>query len=282
MPSVALFNRDHVRHNRMRASASFPDFRFLHDWAEQDILERLSIIRRNFPAAAILNSRASQSFQDALSENKNVTNLITLSDQNEFILQDPSSLDLIISILDLHTINDLPGLLVQIRQILKPDGLFMAAMPGGETLYELRSSLIEADLAHSSGASPRVFPFADKQQMGGLLQRAGFSLPVVDSDILRVAYRDIFHLMQDLKGMGETNAISDRRKTLTSRTLFEKAAEIYSSNFTDKDGKITASFEIISLIGWAPHASQQQPQRRGSATARLAAVLGTEEFKSED
>ena len=282
MSSVAIFNRDHVHHNRTRARETFSDFRFLHDWAERDILERLSIIKREFPDTAILNSRASETFKDELSKQKNIPILIELDDQNEYVSLEPGSLDLIISILDLHTINDLPGFLIQIRQALKPDGLFMAAMPGGETLYELRTALLEAELAQSGGASPRVFPFADKQQMGGLMQRAGFSLPVVDSDILRVAYRDLFHLMTDLKGMGESNAISDRRKTLTSRALFMKAAEIYGTNFTDPDGKINASFEIISLIGWAPHASQQQPQRRGSATARLAAVLGTEEIKTEE
>lgn len=282
MSSVAIFNRDHVQHNRTRASAAFSDFRFLHDWAERDILERLSIIKRDFPAAAILNSRTSQTFKGTLSAKKNIGTLIDLNAENEYLTQEAASLDLIISILDLHTINDLPGLLIQIRQSLKPDGLFMAAMPGGETLYELRAALLEAELSQSGGASPRVFPFADKQQMGGLLQRAGFSLPVVDSDILRVAYRDLFHLMSDLKGMGENNAIADRRKTLTSRALFMKAAEIYGTNFKDHEGKITASFEIISLIGWAPHTSQQQPQRRGSATARLAAVLGTEEIKTEE
>lgn len=281
MSALAIFNRKHVRHNRERAAKSFAEYRFLHDWAERDILERLSIVRRDFPAVAILNDRTSTSFKDTLKARKNVTTLLSLQDQDEYIAQPQASLDLAISILDLHTINDLPGILVQLRQALKPDGLFIAAMPGGETLYELRTALMEAELAHTGGASPRVAPFADKQQMGGLLQRAGFNLPVVDSDIVRVSYRDIFHLMSDLKGMGETNSVSDRSKTFTSRNMFMKAGQIYASQFSEHDGKITASFEIISLIGWAPHASQQQPQRRGSATARLAAVLGTEELKTE-
>lgn len=281
MSVIAIFNRKHVRQNRNRAVKSFAEYRFLHDWAERDILERLSIIRRDFPAVAILNDRSSPSFRDTLVAQKNVTTLLSLIDQDEYIPQEDSSLDLVISILDLHTINDLPGVLAQIRKALKPDGLFIAAMPGGETLYELRAALMEAELASTSGASPRVSPFADKQQMGGLLQRAGFNLPVVDSDIIRVSYRDIFHLMGDLKGMGEANSIADRTKSFTSRTLFMQAGEIYARQFSEPDGKITASFEIISLIGWAPHASQQQPQRRGSATARLAAVLETEELKTD-
>ena len=281
MTAISIFNRQHVLQRRAHATREFAEFRFLHDWCERDILDRLSIIRRDFPTAAILNDRSSDDFKQKLKTAKNITSLTSVMDENEYIPHPPASLDLLISIIDLHTINDLPGMLVQIRQCLKPDGLFIACMPGGETLYELRAVLMEAELSVSGGASPRVFPFADKQQMGSLLQRGGFALPVVDSDIIRVSYRNLFHLMDDLRGMGESNVIAARRKTFTPRSFFSAADQTYAQKFKEADGKITASFEIISLIGWAPHASQQQPQRPGSATARLAAVLGTEEFKTE-
>lgn len=288
MSVISLFNRRHTKQNRARARAGFADYRFLYDWCEREILDRLSIIRRDFPQTSILNDLSSENFRLSLLDDKRIGNLTIVEEhpsslpvEMEALNLDPASQDLVISILDLHSVNDLPGTLVQIRQALKPDGLFIGCMFGGETLHELRQSLMQAELEISGGASPRVFPFADKQQMGGLLQRAGFALPVVDSDILKVSYRDILHLMQDLKGMGETNSIADRRKTLTPRSLFAMAQAAYDQNFKDPDGKITASFEIISLIGWAPHQSQQKPLRPGSATARLAAVLETEEYKAE-
>lgn len=280
MTPVSIFNRSQVLQRRLRSASVFRDFRFLHDWCERDILDRLSIIKREFPVAAILNDRSSDDFRQQLKIAKGITTLLSLCDDNEVLPQAPASLDLLVSIFDLHTINDLPGILAQIRYALKPDGLFIACLPGGETLYELRAALMEAELHVSGGASPRVFPFADKQQMGSLLQRAQFSLPVVDSDILRVSYRNLFHLMDDLRGMGESNSIAARRKTFSPRGFFSEAERIYAEKFREPDGKITASFEVISLIGWAPHASQQQPLKPGSATARLAAVLGTEEFKA--
>lgn len=275
MSVVRIFNRDQVRLNRAKAAPDFSRFRFLHDWCEREILDRLALIKKTFPVAAILNDRSSAEFKQDLKAAKAVDTLLSLHDDNEMLICEPGSLDLLISSLDLHTMNDLPGVLAQIRRSLKPDGLFIACLPGGETLYELRAALMQAELNLYGGASPRVFPFADKQQMGALLQRAGFSLPVVDSDILRVAYRNLFHLMDDLKGMGESNAITERRKAFTPRSFFAAANDYYTGEYTAQDQTITASFEIISLIGWAPHESQQQPLRRGSATARLETVLET-------
>ena len=193
--------------------------------------------------------------------------------EDETLSTPEASQDLAVSILDLHTINDLPGLLIQIRRALKPDGLFLGCLFGGETLHELRSVLLEAELQTLGGASPRVAPLIDKPQMGGLLQRAGFSLPVIDSEILTVSYRDIFHLMADLRGMGEQNALHDRRKTFTPSSVFATANALYAEKFSDTIGRIGASFEIIFVIGWAPHESQQTPLKRGSGQISLADVL---------
>ena len=291
--AISVFNRANLRRQQVRSAQSFERFRFLHDWCEKEITDRLAIIRRDFPLTAIINDRTQPAFRARLTEAKAAQKVISLlphltlrQDQENILLSDseilslaPQSMDMIISIMDLHKINDLPGALVQIRQALKPDGMFIACMAGGETLHELRQVLMAAELETRGGASPRVFPFADKQQMGALLQRAGFALPVVDSDVLRVTYRDIFHLMEDLRGMGESNIIAARSKTLTPKSFFLRAAEIYQQQHA-VDGGIEASFEIISMIGWAPHSSQPRALRPGSAQARLADALGTEEIKT--
>ncbi len=290
-PSV--FNRATLRRHQIRSAAGFERFRFLHDWCEREITDSLAIIRRDFPQVAIIGDRTLPAFRSLLKKTKGTDHIISIlphlsvqQDQTSVLLGDsevlalaPQSMDMIISIMDLHKINDLPGALVQIRQALKPDGLFIACMAGGETLHELRQVFLEAELEVRGGASPRVFPFADKQQMGALLQRAGFSLPVVDSDVIRVTYRDLFHLMGDLRGMGESNIIKAQSKTLTPKRFFMRAAELYQQRHAI-DGGIDASFEIISLIGWAPHGSQPKPLRPGSAKARLADALGTDEIKA--
>jgi NADH dehydrogenase [ubiquinone] 1 alpha subcomplex assembly factor 5 len=197
----------------------------------------------------------------------------------EFLPFADASLDLIICTMNLHCINDLPGAMIQMKRALKPDGLFVAAMPGGETLYELREALMQAELSASGGASPRVFPFADKQQMGGLMQRAGFALPVVDSEIVRVTYDHVFKLLRDLRGMGEGNSILERNRKTPGKSFFAEAAQIYADKFSE-DGRITATFEMIFLIGWAPHSSQQQPLKPGSANLKLADALATQEIKT--
>ena len=187
------------------------------------------------------------------------------------------SLDLVLSALGLQFVDDLPGAFVQIRRALKPDGLFLAAMLGGDTLTELRQAFAEAEAEVEGGLSPRVAPFADLRDIGGLLQRAGFALPVTDSDIVRVRYANAFALMQDLRRMGLTNALHDRRRTPLRRATLMRTAEIYAERFGDPDGRVPATFEIVWLSGWTPHESQQKPLRPGSARTRLADALGVKE-----
>jgi NADH dehydrogenase [ubiquinone] 1 alpha subcomplex assembly factor 5 len=182
--------------------------------------------------------------------------------------------DAVLSSLALHWVNDLPGALAQIRSSLKPDGLFLASLFGTGTLAELRTALMEAELAETGGASPRVSPFADLRDAAGLLQRAGFALPVADLDTVTVTYGDFFALLRDLRGMGEANALIDRLKLPTRRTVFARAAAIYQERFANAEGRLPATFQVLFLTGWAPHESQQQPARRGSGKASLKDVLG--------
>jgi NADH dehydrogenase [ubiquinone] 1 alpha subcomplex assembly factor 5 len=192
------------------------------------------------------------------------------------------SFDLVVSSLALHWTNDLPGALLQLRHILRPDGLLLASMWGGETLGELRQALIEAEIDIEGGASPRVSPFADLRDLGGLLQRAGFALPVVDADRIEVTYPDALALMRDLRAMGESNALLERRKRFTRRATLFRAAERYRALFGRADGRVMATFELVTLTAWAPAASQPQPLRPGSARMRLADALGTVERPAGD
>ena len=288
--NIIIFNRDHLRRNRTRIAKRFSDYDFLFRWTAQELSSRLEDINRNFPNALQIGSRTN------LSGHPKIGTLFTMDIGNNPVTQTPhyfqaseeflplkaQSLDLVISALNLHTINDLPGALIQVRQALKPDGLFLAAMLGGETLHELRQSMTQAELNLTGGISPRIAPFADKPQMGDLLQRAGFALPVVDSEIITVTYDTVFKLFHDLRGMGEGNIIAARNKKFSSKSLFLETAKIYQEKFSEPDGRIRASFEIIFLLGWAPHASQQKPLRPGSAKSRLADALSTEEIKTGD
>jgi SAM-dependent methyltransferase len=192
----------------------------------------------------------------------------------------PDAFDLVLSPLLLHWTNDLPGALLQLRHMLRPDGLLLAALLGGETLDALRRALMEAEIAEEGGASPRVSPFADVRDLGGLLQRAGFALPVVDSDTIEVTYGDALALMRDLRAMGEANAVAERRRGFTRRATLARAAALYQERHAGPDGRIAARFQVITLTAWAPHASQQKPLKPGSAAARLAAALGAEERKA--
>ncbi len=187
------------------------------------------------------------------------------------------SFDLAISALALQWVNDLPGVLLQIRRALAPDGLFLACLMGGQTLQELRAVFAQAEEEITGGASPRVAPFADLRDMGALLQRAGFALPVTDIDTVTVRYADIFALMADLRAMGATNVLVHRLKKPLRRAALLRAAEIYAQQFCDPDGRIRATFEIVWLSGWAPHESQQKPLKPGSARMRLADALGKTE-----
>jgi SAM-dependent methyltransferase len=194
----------------------------------------------------------------------------------------PHSFDLVMSVLSLHWVNDLPGALIQIRQALEPDGLFLGALLGGETLAELRVALMEAELAEEAGAGPRVSPFAEVRDAGALLQRAGFALPVADVDTIPVTYPDALALMRDLRGMGESNAMVERRRTPTRRATLARAAAIYAEKYGQADGRVPATFQVITLTAWAPHPCQPKALAPGSARSRLADALDAEERPTGD
>jgi SAM-dependent methyltransferase len=184
-----------------------------------------------------------------------------------------AAFDLVASVLALHWAADLPGVLVQLRRALKPDGLLLAAMLGGQTLVELRTALFEAELAEEGGVSPRVSPTTELADAAGLLQRAGFAMPVADAETITVTYPDVLALLRDLRGMGETNVLSAHRRGFLRRSTLIRAASIYAERFSDPDGRIRATFEVLFLTGWAPHSSQPKPLRRGSATHRMVDVF---------
>lgn len=285
---IAIFDRAVVRRNRSRY---LDEHGFLADWAEAQIADRLLDVKKTFDLGLQIGLRTSKKHSA-----EKVKTMIGMDISEKLALKAPrpvicadeewlplkdASLDLVINTLGLHSTNDLPGALIQIRRALKADGLFLAALFGGESLMELRHSLMAAEIEMKGGISPRVFPFADKPQMGSLMQRAGFALPVVDSEIVTVTYPNMFALLKDLRFMGEGNAILARDKKFAGREFFKKAAEFYQKNFSESDGRVRASFEIIFLIGWAPHASQQKPLQPGSAKTRLADALDTIEIKTK-
>ncbi len=263
-----IFSPSHIDIFRNRADRDFLLYDFLYERAAGDIRERLACIKRQFQSVLLCGYHTARSFDDIFPD------AVALRQVSpEKLSQHTGQYDLIISLGDLHHENDLPGLLIQMRRALKPDGVLMAAFAGGETLHQLRSSLMQAEIAVMGGASPRVFPFADKQQMAALMQRTGFALPVVDSELMQVSYRDIFHLMKDVRGMGESNVLTSRYRLFTPSKLFAEAARIYNETFPDDGGRVLASFEIIFLIGWAPHESQQKPAKRGSGQLSLTEIL---------
>jgi len=190
----------------------------------------------------------------------------------------PASIDLFVSGLALHWTNDLPGALIQIRQALRPDGLFIGAILGGTTLTELRQALLQAEAELTDGAGMRVSPFADIQDGAALLQRAGFALPVADTDRVTARYAHPVDLIRDLRAMGETNVLADQARRPLTRPVLLRACEIYVDRFAQADGRIPATFDILTLTGWAPHPDQQKPLRPGSAKMRLADALGTKEY----
>lgn len=287
---IEIFDRCRVRRNRNRSSAAFARHDFLFQWVYHNLADRIGDIRRDFPLVLQTGARGENKLKELLPNSTLITmdNAENFLDgkkygvqaEEEFLPFKDNTFDAVISPLALHSVNDLPGALVQINRVLKPDGLFLGAMLGGETLYELRRTMMQAEINIKGGASPRVAPFVDKPQTGALLQRAGFALPVVDSEIITTTYDSIFNLMHDIRGMGEGNSLADRRKTPPGKALFMETARLYQEQFSENDGRITASFEIIFMIGWAPHSSQQQPLRPGSAKQRLADALQTEERKS--
>src|SRR5580658_4820401 len=284
-----IFDRALLLLRRRRAAALGPAT-FLLDRVADDLAERLVTVLRRFELAVDLGTPG-DALRNALARLESVGRIvaadvmpdatrgeIVVAADEEALPFGDATLDLVVSALALQFVNDLPGVLVQIRRALKPDGLFLAALLGGETLTELRQSFAEAESDIEGGVSPRVAPFADLRDLGALLQRAGFALPVTDADRVTVRYDSVFALMHDLRRMAATNAMIDRRRLPLRRATLWRMGEIYGERFADADGRIRATFEIVWLSGWAPHPSQQQPLRPGAAQARLADALGTREI----
>ncbi|WLB59192.1 methyltransferase domain-containing protein [Bradyrhizobium sp. 521_C7_N1_3] len=263
----ALFDRAllHVRQRRAHVQG---EVTFLLDRVAEDMTDRLAAVMREFHAAADLWTPG-----EGLTGPPSLQRIALDEAGAEKLAFAPESLDLVVSALALQFVNDLPGVLAQVRRALKPDGLLLAAMIGGDSLTELRQAFAAAEAECEGGVSPRVAPFADLRDIGALLQRAGFALPVTDVDRVVVRYANAFALMQDLRRMGAANVLIERRRTPTPRATLLRMAEIYAERFADADGRIRATFDIIWLSGWAPHASQQQPLKPGSAKASLAEAV---------
>ncbi len=264
-----LFDRAILRGRQNRAlrqgAASF-----LLDRVAEDMAERQQAVLREFTDGIDLGTPGDQVRAALMGSVRQLREVVLPLSDTEPLALAPASVDLAVSALALQFVNDLPGVLAQIRRALKPDGLFLAAMIGGETLTELRQSFAAAESEVEGGVSPRVAPFADLRDLGALLQRAGFALPVTDVDRIVVRYDNAFALMQDLRRMGATNILNERRRTPSRRATFLKMAQIYAERFSDPDGRIRATFDIVWLSGWAPHESQQKPLKPGSAKMSLA------------
>lgn len=294
-----LFDRALHRRRLDRAAPGYAAAGFLKARAAGDAVVRLEAIMRRFPLAVDLGARDG-AFARALagSDARDKVELLVETDLSERMLAGrtgprlvvdeerlpfaPASLDLVVSTLALHWTNDLVGALIQIRRALKPDGLFIGALLGGATLTELRQCLLAAESELAGGAGLRVSPFADAFDAAALLQRAGFALPVTDVDRVTVRYASPLGLLRDLRAMGETNVLRDRPRTPLRRAVLLRAMELYVERFAQPDGKVPATFEIVTVTGWAPHESQQKPLRPGSAKMRLADALGTVEQPAGD
>jgi SAM-dependent methyltransferase len=266
-----LFDRALLRARQARALKQGP-VTFLLDRVADDIGDRLQAVTRNFADAADIWTPG-ELLQKPISDRFKSIARIALDSDSETLPLQPESLDLAVSALAFQFVNDLPGVLAQIRRALRPDGLLLAAMLGGDTLTELRQAFAAAEAECEGGVSPRVAPFADLRDIGSLLQRAGFALPVTDVDSVMVRYDNAFALMQDLRRMGATNVMVERRRTPTRTATLVRMAEIYASRFSDPDGRVYATFDIVWLSGWAPHESQPKPLRPGSAKASLEAAV---------
>lgn len=293
MTANLLFDRAAQRRLRDRIADRFTEHAFLLERVAGDFADRLAVTLRDFETCVVLGEGCDV-VSGALTALSN-TGLVVGTDfseplcrsgaglrvvcDEEFVPFAAQSLNLVAAPLCLHHVNDLPGCLIQIRRALKADGLFLASVFGGDTLHELRACLLMAEDELTGGVSARVAPFADVRELGGLLQRAGLALPVADTDVVNVRYGSMTKLMHDLRGMGLSNTLASRRRAFSSRALFERAEEIYRERFSE-DGKLVATFELVTLTGWAPHESQQKPLRPGSAQTRLADALGTQEFST--
>ncbi|MEM1140698.1 MAG: methyltransferase domain-containing protein [Pseudomonadota bacterium] len=296
----SLFDRRLQAKRLARAAGSLEATGFLLDRAALDVCQRFAGIDRRFPKVADIGSRtaafASAAEREGVRSLRGMEDIVRIAPvglegapshpslgradaiaSEEMLPLKDGAFDAAVSLLAMHAVNDLPGTLVQIRRALKPDGLFIGVLFGGETLTELGEALAEAELEIRGGLAPRVMPFTEIRDLGGLLQRAGFALPVTDSDRVVVRYDSPLHLLRDLRGMGETNSLMDQDKRGLSRKLLARFLEIYHQRFADPDGRVRATFELLTMTGWVPHESQQKPLRPGSAAARLADALGTDE-----
>jgi SAM-dependent methyltransferase len=280
-----IFDRALLRARLARAWRAGAPCDFLIARVADDLLYRLSGVSRPFPRALDLGAPHPTIAEALAAPGRLVVRAApvweALGASRPALLADdetppfaPESFDLVVCALNLHFANDLPGVLAQIRRILAPDGLFIAALAGGQTLRELRACLAQAQDEIEGGASPRVAPFVDLRDLGGLLQRAGLALPVADCDSFTIRYSSVFALMRELRAMGATNILSAGARHPLRRDVFLRAAQLYAEQFSDADGKIRATFEIVWASGWAPHESQQKPLAPGSAEFPLSAVLG--------
>jgi SAM-dependent methyltransferase len=280
-----LFDRPLLQMRRSRARRAPRDGAdFLLARVVDDLDDRLATVLRRFPVAADLGLAAGSAAAVLARTGKVDRVIVAATDPDapgsdlvadeEALPFAPESLDLVVSMLSLQFVDDLPGTLVQIRRALRPDGLFLAALLGGQTLHELRDVMATAEIEATGGLAPRVAPFLGVSDLGGLIGRAGFALPVTDVDRVTVRYDSILDLIADLRAMGATNPLLDRSRRPLSRGVFLRAAELYAERHADPDGRLRATFEIVSASGWAPHESQQKPLKPGSAEVSLAAVLG--------
>ncbi|NHT79012.1 SAM-dependent methyltransferase [Rhizobiaceae bacterium CRRU44] len=284
-----VFDQPLVEARRLRAlKAGDEKAQFLLDIVAEDLAERLAVVERRFETAVELHGYTGVTARALMATGK-IGTLTRIETDNAFggtegvtvapletVPVAPASANLVVSPLSLHLTNDTPGVFIQVRRALAPDGLFLAAIPGNGTLQELREVLLAAESEITGGASPRVIPFADVRDIGALLQRAGFALPVTDTETYTVRYASLFALMKDLRAMGMTNTLIARSRKPLSRAVFLRAAELYAERFADPDGRIRATFSVIYLSGWAPHESQQKPLAPGSAKMRLADALKVE------
>jgi SAM-dependent methyltransferase len=300
MSGSGIFDRQLMMQFQKRALAKpVAGADFLLSRAVEDVLDRLSAVEKHFATGVALMGYT-DALAQGLAQSGKVDQTIRI-EQEEFYFQEqntafgkgvlgasevlplePQSVDLVISLMSLHLINDLPGMLIQIARSLRPDGLFLAAFAGTGTLGELRESLMQAEIELSGGAAARIAPFADIRDAGSLLQRAGFALPVTDVDTVTVRYNSMFDLLKDIRAMGMQNILLDRSRKPLTRAVFMRAAEIYAERFSDVDGRIRASFSTLWMSGWKPHESQQKPSKRGSANASLADALKQFQEKPSD
>ena len=298
-PEALIDDKAHIR-NRDRAAANFDQFDFLKQAVTERIMDRIDTIRRDLPHVLDIGCHNGV-LTEALLASPKITSVSAMDPSPEMarltkqrcgvdavaapydaIPFEGQQFDGIFSAFALHWANDLPGVLIQLRQRLKPDGVMVVALAGGETLGGLRAAMASAESEVSGGMSPRVLPMGDIRDMGGLISRAGLTMPVADSDTITVTYEHLFRLMADLRAMGESNAMNSRVKRMTGKSLLMRAAEIYQQRFGTDDGRISVDFEIITLTGWAPDASQPQPLKPGSAQQSLASALGVEERDAEE